>query len=225
MRVRKYIVNKFLKNTLGLICRVDDVDLSVIPLKGPLIICINHINFLDVPLTHVLLQPRDMIGFAKKETWDNPLLAFIFNTFDAIPVDRGKGNLSAFKNINKLLKEEKIICIAPEGTRSGDGVLLKGKPGVVPMALLSGAPLLPIVQYGGEKVWGNLKRFKRTKITYKIGRPFILKSEDKINSVVREKMMVSIMYQVSDLLPENLRGYYSDPAKKSTEYIEFIKTN
>ncbi len=223
MSLRKNIINNFLKCSLRIICKVDKIDFSKIPLEGPLIICINHINFIEVPLTHVLLLPRETVGFAKKETWNNPFMAYLFNTFNAIPVDRGGANLSGFKMVHKNLKENKIICIAPEGTRSKDGVLLKGKPGIVAMALLSGAPILPIVHYGGENFWKNLKRFKKTTITYKIGKPFNLKSEKKIDLEIRDKMLENIMYQMSDMLPEHMKGYYSGITKDTNKYLDFFE--
>ncbi len=220
-KVRIYITTILLKTVIRTICRVDARELSKIDTKGPMVISINHINFLEVPLIQTWLMPRKMRGFVKKETWENPIMRFLLNTYNAIPVERGGVNKVAFREVREALKEEKFICIAPEGTRSGTGVLQEGKPGITAMALMTGAPITPLVHYGGENVWSNLKRFKRTRITLKVGAPFYLESEKKTDSVIRDEMTREVMYQMASLLPEDLRGLYSDASRKTTNYLRF----
>jgi len=170
VRLRARLVNGAIKGITRLLCRVDDAQLVRVPERGPLILVANHINFLEVPLIYTHLLPRPVTGFAKAETWDNPAMAALFDLWEAIPLQRGEADHSAIRRALKALSEGQILAMAPEGTRSGDGRLQRGQPGVVTLALLSGAPLLPIVYYGGERLRGNLARLRRTDFHIVVGR-------------------------------------------------------
>jgi 1-acyl-sn-glycerol-3-phosphate acyltransferase len=220
MKLRKTLVSAVLKLIIRIFCRIDTKALKDIPLDGPMIICINHINFLDAPMFLVFLEPRIVRGFTKKETWDNPLFSFLANTYDSISVDRGTADLKAFREVANTMKAGHFICMAPEGTRSGTGVLQEGKPGVVTMALTTGAPLLPLAHYGTEHLWENLKRLKRTRITFKAGDPIYLTPPKKTNPEIRKKIMDEFMYQLALLLPEELRGVYGDLSLATQEYLD-----
>ena len=221
-KLRIFLVSQFLKAAIRIISRANAEELKKVPSGGPLIICTNHINFLEVPVIQLELMPRKFRGFVKQETWKNPIMAFIFNTYRAIPVDRGGINKTAFDDIRTSLKEGYIIIVAPEGTRSGNGILQAGKPGIVSMALMTGAPILPLVHYGGEHFWDNFKHFRRTNINFRVGRPFVLKKDRKPNASIREEITHEIMFQMAELLPENLRGFYSDKSKQKTDFLNFI---
>jgi 1-acyl-sn-glycerol-3-phosphate acyltransferase len=103
-----------------------------------LILVANHINFLEVPIMFTHLQPRPVTGFAKVETWNNPAMGALFDLWGAIPLKRGSADTVAFKRGLEVLEAGKILAVAPEGTRSGNGMLQKGHPGVVMLALRSG---------------------------------------------------------------------------------------
>ena len=205
-----------------MISKVDSRELEQIATRGPMILSMNHINFLEVPLIQAWLMPRKMRGFVKRETWNNRFMSFLFNTYRAIPVDRGGSNMQAFREVKSSLEEEYFICIAPEGTRSGNGVLQEGKPGITMMALMTGAPIMPVIHYGGQDIWKNLKRLKRTPVHWKTGRPFRIKTENKPDSSVRDEITKEIMYQMAILLPEELRGQYSDLSSMTSRHLEFL---
>src|SRR4030042_7007872 len=143
------VVTTSIKNLTRILCNVDDSQLINVPEQGPLIIACNHINFMEVPLIYTHLQPRKVTGFAKAETWDNPAMALLFDLWGAIPIQRGEADTSAFRRALEALKAGKILAIAPEGTRSKHGQLQRGFPGIVMLAHHSGAPILPLVYYGG----------------------------------------------------------------------------
>ncbi len=221
MSIRIFFATLFLKTVIRIICTVDSEEFSRIPLKGPGIIVINHINFLEVPLIQVYMAPRKMHGLVKKETWKNPFLRFFLNTYEAIPVHRGGTNLESFRRVKDLLEEKDYICIAPEGTRSGNGILQNGRPGVASIALLANVPVIPVAHTGGEEIWNNLKHLKKTKITLKVGTPFLIKPSNSKNRKLRHQITDEIMHQLAELLPEHMRGVYSDTSKKSEEYLLF----
>jgi 1-acyl-sn-glycerol-3-phosphate acyltransferase len=184
-----------------------------------LILVVNHINFLEVPLIYTLLLPRKVCGIIKKETWDNWFLRILAKEWGAIPVNRETPGISTFKEAGKALKEKKILCIAPEGTRSGTGVLGKGQQGVVFLALKNRVPILIVAHYGVENFWYNIKRLKRTRVTFVVGKPFILESEMKITKNVYQEVTDQIMTRMAFILPERYRGVYGDTKIISDKYI------
>ena len=217
------VVTTSVKRLTRILCKVDDSQLSNVPEQGPLIIVSNHINFIEVPVVYTHLQPRNITGFVKAETWENPAMGFLFDLWGGIPIQRGEADSSAFRIALEALKQGKILAIAPEGSRSGDGKLLKGQPGVVMLAFRSDAPIIPLVYYGGERLRDNMNKLKRTDFSIRVGKIFKLSSPNgKLNHDLRIMMVDEIMYQIATLLPQEYRGYYTDISKLSTNYIKFV---
>jgi len=208
-----------IKLLLKILCKVEGDKLESIPHQGPLILVINHINFLEVPLIYTLLLPRKVCGILKKESWDSWFVGMLAKEWEAIPVNRKTPGISTFKETGKALKEKKILCIAPEGTRSGTGVLAKGHPGVVFLALKNRVPILIVAHYGIENFWHNIKRLKQTPVTFVVGKPFILTSEMKATKNVYQEMTDQIMTRMASMLPEHYRGAYADMKIISDKYI------
>ncbi|MBI9042988.1 MAG: 1-acyl-sn-glycerol-3-phosphate acyltransferase [Anaerolineaceae bacterium] len=205
-----------------ILCKIDTTQLSKIPMQGPAIIMGNHINFLDSPIMYSNLFPRQMTGFAKVETWKNPFLGRLFTLWGFIPIRRGEADLKAFKTASQALNDNKFMTIAPEGTRSHDGKLQKGHPGIVLLAIRSGVPIIPIGINGIENFEKNLRRFKRTPFNIEVGIPFRLDTQGKaLSREVREQITTEVMYQLAALLPPQNRGVYHDLSKASEDYIVF----
>jgi len=214
------VVNFTLKGLTRLLCRIDATPLERVPESGPLILVANHINFLEVPLVYTHLQPRPVTGFAKAETWDNPAMAQLFNLWNAIPLHRDEADIQAIRRALRVLAKGGILAVAPEGTRSGDGRLRRGQPGIVTLALRSQAPILPMVYYGGEKFHNNIKRLKRTDFHIAVGKVFYLSAKGKrVTRLVRQQMVDEIMYTLAALLPPQYRGDYSALHLATTEFI------
>jgi 1-acyl-sn-glycerol-3-phosphate acyltransferase len=224
--LRARLVNGTIKGLTRVLCRVDDSQLTRVPQHGPLILVSNHINFLEVPLLYTHLLPRPVTGFAKAETWDNPAMAALFDFWEAIPLRRGEADHAAIRRALQALRQEKILALAPEGTRSRDGRLQRGHPGVVTLALLSGAPLLPIVFYGGERLRGNLSRLRRTDFHIVVGRPFELcPREARVTRAARQRMVDEVMYQLAALLPPSYRGCYADLTAATQAHLRFLQAS
>ncbi len=216
------VVTSTIKGLMHLLCRIDAAQMARVPERGPLIIVANHINFLEVPILYTHMQPRPMTGFAKAEVWNNPFLRFMGNLWGAIPLHRGETDVVAFRKALAALEKDVILPVAVEGTRSGDGRLQRGRPGAVFLALRSGAPLLPLVYYGGEKFWHNLARLRRTDFYIVVGQSFHLDpGEERVTAQVRRQMTDEIMYQMAALLPPAYRGVYSDLTAATGKYLCF----
>jgi len=190
-----------IKGITRLLCHVEAEALAQVPQQGPLILVCNHINFIEVPLLYTHLLPRPITGYAKSAS---------------------TADVSALKAGLQALEDGKIVGITPEGTRSGHGRLQRGHPGVVSLALHSGAPLLPLVYYGSETIHQNMRRLRRTDFRISVGQPFKLVTHgERVDGSVRRAMTDEIMYQLAKLLPPAYRGVYADVSATTTDYLEF----
>ena len=220
---KEQITNSVVKGITVLLSRVNAPQLDQVPAEGPLILVTNHVNFLEAPILYTRLAPRPITGFAKIESWDNQYLGWLFDVWGVIPIRRGEADKKAIKTALKALQDGYILSIAPEGTRSREGTLKRGQPGVVFLALLSGAPLLPIAHYGHQNYKDDFRKIKRTPFSASVGHPFRLRKPDKkITSEIRQEITDEIMYQIAALLPPAHRGVYSDLSKATENYLEFI---
>jgi len=209
-------VNALVRAAFRLVCRVDKSELARIPATGPLILIGNHINFLETPVFLAWMDNPAITGIAKRETWKNPLFYFLFNVWEIIPIDRGTVDREAFRLSFEALAKGKILALSPEGTRSKDGRLLKGKPGISYLAARSAATVVPVAFWGHENFWLNLKHLRRTDLHITVGQPFRLTAEaGGIARDVREAVADEMMFKIAELLPEKNRGMYafSEPVK------------
>jgi 1-acyl-sn-glycerol-3-phosphate acyltransferase len=217
-----WLVNTTLRGMTNVICRVDDTQLARVPQHGPLIVVANHINFLDAPVLFSRIHPRRVTGFVKAETWQNPTLGLLFDVWKTIPLERGEADVGAFREGLAALQDGAILAVAPEGTRSGHGRLQHGRPGVVVLALHSGAPILPLVYYGAERFHDNVRRLRRTDFRIVVGQPFYLDARGiKVTQLVRHAMINEMMYQIAALLPPDYRGVYADIDTATEHYLRF----
>lgn len=220
MRADFWFINTVVRFGTGILCRIDAPDLDNFPRHGPLIAYSNHTGQIEVPLMFAHLQPRPMTGFAKIETWDNWFLNWVFDVWEAIPIRRGEADLDAMRKALDALNQSMIFVIAPEGTRNKTGKLIEAHPGITSLALRSGAPLLPIVHWGGENFLSKLKRLKRTDFHIRVGAPFRLDpGNERVTSAVRQQMVDEMMYRLAAMLPEYYRGAYSGLENATEKYI------
>jgi len=223
--ITERLLNATLWGLLHTFVKIDADELEKIPAKGPVLLFLNHINFMEGPIvyTHLQhLQPRALTGFAKIEFWDNPITAFLFNTWEAIPLKRGEADLSAIKAAVARIKMGHIFAMAPEGTRSRSGRLQRAHPGIAMLGYMSAVPIIPMACYGHENYKNDFKRLRRPKFHLSVGEPFRLNAGDKkIKGAVRQQMADEMMYRLAIMLPEQYRGEYADLSLATTEYITF----
>jgi len=224
MSLMQVLVGGFLRTLTACMFRVDATQLAKVPTHGPLIIIANHVHIPEIPTLYTRLLPRTVRGMVMAEHVENKhkIVGRILNLFGSIPVHRGEMDLSAMRQGLQTLKDGDILLLDPEGTRSHNGCLQKGRAGAILMALRSGAPLLPVVHYGSEDYQSNLRRLRRTDLTFAVGVPFYLKDSGKtLSADLRQHITDEVMYQMARLLPERYRGAYADLDSATQGYLVF----
>ncbi len=222
MTIGRELVLGTLKGITGVMFRVDAEQLRRVPMKGPLILLVNHVNIPEGPTIFTRLRPRPVTGLVLASRWDNPVLRWLLELSGAIPLRRGEADVTAMRRAMEHLEAGHIVIIAPEGTRSGNGRLQQAHPGAVLLALRSGAPLLPVVHYGSECYQRNLRRLHRTDFHVVVGKSFRLgPGGARVTRDVRRQMIDEVMHQAAALLPAKYRGAYADLNEATEMYLVF----
>lgn len=148
----------FLTPFLMLAFRPKVKGLRNVPATGPVIIASNHLSFSD-SIFMPLVVPRKVTFLAKSEYFTSPgakglLKKLTFIALGQVPVDRSGGRRSEAALITglQLLADNECLGIYPEGTRSPDGRLYKGRSGIARLAIESGAPIIPVAMFNTEKI-------------------------------------------------------------------------
>lgn len=170
-----------------------------IPTQGSLIVVCNHRSYWDPVLVGCAMK-RQVHFMAKAEIFAYPILKNILNMVHAFPIKRGQSDRTALRTAINLLKEDRVIGIFPEGTRSKTEELLPFKPGVSMMAYKAGCPVLPMAVINSKKVL--LGWWYPVKVV--IGEPIYFPPHDQRPSgEALEKMSEKISQSVADLLDKS----------------------
>ena len=133
--------------------KIDQVGFDRLPESGPAILCPNHISFLDSAFL-MLTVPRNISFVGKAEYMDSWKTKYIFPALGMIPIDRSGGSKSqaALDTAAEVLKRGEFFGIFPEGTRSRDGDLYKGRTGAARLAMRLGCPIFPVGITGTDEI-------------------------------------------------------------------------
>lgn len=224
MPILEGAVNSVLRSLIHTLYRVDGDELNRIPQVGPAILVTNHSTNLEGPIYYVLLDPRKKTALGKRELWNNPFTRFFMQIWGVIPLNRSGPDRRALRRAKEALARGEFLGIAPEGTRSPSGKLQRGRPGAALLATSARVPIIPMVQWGVQDLLANLKRFRRTPLHFRVGTPFYLNvpGDGEVERSDLRTMTDEIMYQLAVLLPQQLRGYYSDVSAMTERYITHV---
>ena len=182
-----------------------------IPLNGPLILITNHVNLFD-PFFLLFSFPRWIYFMAKEELFRSPLLRPWLRWAGSLSIRRD-GKISdkqkMLKNSRDALEKGLILGMFPEGGRSRDGKLRKGKPGSAVIASKTGVLVLPIGIVGTDKIKGISWLWKRPNIVVNIGKPFKLPpNHSKMSKSQMQLLTTQLMKEIAALLPPKYQGAY-----------------
>jgi 1-acyl-sn-glycerol-3-phosphate acyltransferase len=200
---------------------------SNVPKTGPVIFASNHLSFID-SIAIPVASPRPVHFLAKSSYFEKPLSRWFFTAIGAVPVQRGAGQaaLDALDQQRVLLEGGSTVALYPEGTRSLDGRLYKGRTGVAFLALQTGAPVVPVGLIGTDDVMpvGAKRPSLKHRITVKFGEPLDLSHHGPANSGKARRLATDdIMAAIHALSGQELANAYNEvPAHNPIERIKQV---
>jgi 1-acyl-sn-glycerol-3-phosphate acyltransferase len=218
-----WIVKAILSPILKLIFRPWVEGLDNVPTHGPAIFASNHLSFSD-SFFLPLVVPRRITFLAKSDYFTGTglkgrLIAGFFTTVGQVPIDRTGGGASeaAIQTALQILRHGELLGIYPEGTRSPDGRLYRGKTGVARMALEAGVPVLPVAMVDTAKLQPPGRLIPRFGIRpgVRIGKPLDFSRYEGLQGdrFVLRSMTDEIMYEIMELAGQEYVDVYAARAK------------
>lgn len=189
--MRKIIVG-IVKILTRIVYRIKIEGKENIPINSAGIICANHVHFLDSAVVISNIKQKINI-LAKEDLFKNKFIKWLAKNVGVYPIKRNSADMHAIKTSLKLLKNNELLMIFPEGTRKGMEKKIKPKNGAVMIAIKSGTPIIPM----GIK--GNFKPFR--KILIRIEKPIDYSEyKEKTNDkVLIDKLTMDLMQKIIKL--------------------------
>ncbi len=184
--------------------RGDVEGLNRIPRKGSCILASNHASHFDPPLVGCKIM-RQMHFFARKTLWKPGIASWWLNAVETIPVDRdGESDVRALKLTIKALKNNGLLTLFPEGTRSKDGMLQNAKPGIGMIAAKTQSVVVPCRIFNSHKVLSRESKFPNLNISIhlKYGKPLYPSDYDPGKEAGKQRYQMiadSIMRAIGEL--------------------------
>ncbi len=210
---------------LRVVFRPEVSGLENVPSEGPAILASNHLSYADwlfMPLT----LPRRVTFVAKAEYFNSPGIKGwfqkqFFSGSGQVPIDRSGANAAegALKSAKKILAQGDLFGIYPEGTRSHDGRLYRGKTGVARLALESGAPVVPVAVVGTDVVAPPGKKFGTiTRPLVRFGKPLDFSRYEGMENdrYILRSITDEIMYEIMRLSGQEYVDMYAARAKEES---------
>ncbi|MGH3412774.1 MAG: lysophospholipid acyltransferase family protein [Marmoricola sp.] len=197
-----------------------------VPAEGPAILASNHLSYADwlfMPLT----LPRRVTFVAKAEYFTSPGIKgwfqrLFFSGAGQVPIDRSGASSAegALKAAEKVLAAQELFGIYPEGTRSHDGRLYRGKTGVARLALETRVPVIPVAVVGTDVVAPPGKKFGRlVRPVVHFGRPLDFSRYEGMENdrYILRSITDEIMYEIMKLSGQEYVDVYSSRAKEEAK--------
>ncbi|MGA8209128.1 MAG: lysophospholipid acyltransferase family protein [Nocardioidaceae bacterium] len=190
-----------------------------LPLEGPVLVASNHLSFAD-SLVIPIVAPRKVVFLAKEAYFTGPgvkgaLVRTWFTAMGMVPVDRDdtRAAIASLDVALEILARGEAFGIYPEGTRSRDGRLYRGRTGVGHLALTSGAPIVPVGLTGTEHLQPVGSRLPRlVRVTVRFGDPIVVAG--RYDGVplgrARREVTDTVMTAIRDLSGQPEAGVYNE---------------
>ncbi len=208
----RFLLKQLSIPTFGALMDLEICGQENLPKKGPLLLVGNHFSFIDpVAVVRLAPWPIEFLGGAvapHAPVWTR-IIPFLWGYHKLY---RGTGARGALRNAERILKKGGIINIFPEGGNWAT-VLRPARPGTAFLAVQTGAPILPVGFWGFTEVFPSLGKFKRAKATINVGKligPFKAEGTGRMHRERLDEIGHEIMRAIATLLPQELRGHYSD---------------
>jgi 1-acyl-sn-glycerol-3-phosphate acyltransferase len=216
------ILKSILEPTLGVLFRPEVEGLEHVPDEGPAIIASNHLSFSD-SIFMPLVVSRRVTFLAKSEYFTGKGIkgrttATLFRALGQVPVDRsgGKAGEEALTTGLEILEQGDLLAIYPEGTRSPDGRLYRGRTGIARLALESGVPVIPVAMVNTDKIQPPGKVLpKIMRVGIKFGEPLNFERYEGMSQdrFVLRSITDEIMYSLMEMGGQEYVDIYASRAK------------
>ncbi|WIK84542.1 lysophospholipid acyltransferase family protein [Pseudoglutamicibacter albus] len=202
---------------IKLVFRPTITGLENVPKEGPFIVASNHLSFFDSVIIQALM-PRKVTFFAKAEYFTTPgfkgrLMKAFFTSVGSIPVQRGQqaASVAALDKLVEILEAGSGVGIYPEGTRSRDGRLYRGRTGVGWLALATGAPVVPVGLIGTDKLQpADSNRIRRHKFQLHVGQPLAFEHPGPKHPLpLRRKVTDQVVDAIAEITGQERVGEYN----------------
>lgn len=153
-----------------------------IPRSGGVVLASNHVSYLDFIFCGYAARPsKRLVRFmAKKSTFDNPVSGPLMKSMHHIPVDRASG-AGSLEQATQWLRKGEVVGVFPEATISQSFEVKDFKTGAVRMAAEAGAPIVPMITFGGQRLWTKGRKREMTRgtvIALTVGEPITVTEQD-----------------------------------------------
>lgn len=213
--ISKKILNGYLKKYAHL--KVEGLE-SLHNIKKPSIFVCNHLSNSDALVLNRVLKEIDPTFVAGIKLSQNVITNLAVGICKTTTIKPNSPDKEGLKKIVELIKSGESILIFPEGTRSRERKMIEAKKGILLIAKLTKAPIVPIGMTGTEKLYPinesgdmSLEKFYEADVCVNIGKQFTLakKNVDEDKKEYEERAINDIMYRIAELLPEEYRGFYA----------------
>ena len=195
---------------LTLFARWEVVGRDRIPQDGPLIFVSNHVHIIDPPLV-TASSHRRVHPMAKRELFEVPLIGWWFWVWGAFPVRRFSGDIGALRVAHNYLRNNEVVLMFPEGTRSRGAGMRPALPGAAMVAVLAKAPVVPVAITGSRitlpGIFWQWATRGRPQIRVEFGEPFVMEGH-RADGKGAQAATDAIMRRIAAMLPEDYRGAY-----------------
>lgn len=195
-----------------LFARIEVHGREYVPAAGPYIMVANHQSWKD-PAVVSLALGTPVRWMAKIEVFDYFFIGFLLRGIGNFSVRRGESDRRSIQLALQVLEKRLPLGVFPEGHRSADGALLRGRPGIALLADRTDAVIIPCAIVGTPTA--GLRPIRRTEVVLTFGPPF--RVADLPAEVRRDRQATAdaIMRRIAELLPPEMRGVYSSGVPKT----------
>lgn len=216
MSIREFVLGTVFRTAFNLLADVEACGVENIPKSGPFILAVNHMSYVDPPLLYYFIGGDYITGWAASKYRNHLLFGSIVKLGGGIFVRRGVVDREALDTALEVLNSGRAFGLAPEGTRSKTGSLMRAKTGISYLAEHSQAPIYLAAITGTETAVAQLKKLRRPHLTVRFSESFHLPpldSDDRAGSMRRNAD--EVMCRIAAMLPPEYRGAYANHPRLS----------
>jgi len=156
----------------GTTCRFRAWGMRNIPKKGAVLLISNHQSYLDPIFIGMAITPRTFHAMARSTLFHNPFFGWLLRSIKAFEVERGEADMGAIRHAIEMLKNDRVLMLFPEGTRSPDGTVKQFTTGTMLLIRRARPTVLPAAIHGAHEAWpkGKWPRIGRP-VSVQFGKP------------------------------------------------------